>query len=550
MSSRLLFGVLAYSLGSFALMAASPDDPPTPAPRPIVAGHRGSLFVTSENCLACHNGLSTPSGEDVSIGTSWRATMMANSARDPYWQASVRRETLDHAESAAKIEHECSVCHMPMSHTTAVARGQQAQVFAHLPTDRHRGEADLLAADGVSCAMCHQIGPERLGTAESFTGGYVIDFDTPFEKRAVFGPYKIERGQTTIMNSATGLVPTEGMHIRQSEVCATCHTLYTTPLGAGGQAIGRLPEQVPFLEWQRSEFAETKSCQDCHMPVVQERARIASVLGEERDDMRRHSFRGGNFFVLSMLSRYRDEMDVAALPEELERQVTGTIDMLRHDSARVAIERASLSADTLTVDVAVENLGGHKLPTAYPSRRVWLHFTVRDAADRVVFESGRVAPDGSIQGADHDRDASLFEPHYSEITDPGQVQIYESVLVDRTGAVTTALLSAVEYAKDNRLLPKGFEKAGAAADIAVRGGAVTDSDFSAGGDRVRYGVNVAGAQRPFRVAVDVLYQPISYRWAQTFSSYQAAEPQRFLRYYNAQAATSSATLAEADLVVP
>ena len=67
---------------------------------------------------------------------------------------------------------------------------------------------------------------------------------------------------------------------------------------------------------------------------------------------------------------------------------------------------------------------------------------------------------------------------------------------------------------------------------------------------MRYDVKVAAAQRPFRVAVDVLYQPISYRWAQAFSSYQAAEPQRFLRYYNAQAATSSATLAEAELVVP
>ena len=30
-------------------------------------------------------------GEDISIGFAWRASMMANSSRDPYWQAGVRR---------------------------------------------------------------------------------------------------------------------------------------------------------------------------------------------------------------------------------------------------------------------------------------------------------------------------------------------------------------------------------------------------------------------------------------------------------------------------
>ena len=53
-------------------------------------------FHTSDRCVACHNGLLTPSGQDVSIGFDWRASIMANSSRDPYWQASVRRETIDH----------------------------------------------------------------------------------------------------------------------------------------------------------------------------------------------------------------------------------------------------------------------------------------------------------------------------------------------------------------------------------------------------------------------------------------------------------------------
>ena len=141
-------------LGSLGVVVsgAQNQSPLQPAPRPVVSGHRGTLFVTGENCIACHNGLSTNSGEDISIGTSWRATMMANSSRDPYWQAAVRRETIDHPEAATEIERECSVCHMPMSHTTERASGRPAKIFDHLPLDQRREELDLLAADGVSCA--------------------------------------------------------------------------------------------------------------------------------------------------------------------------------------------------------------------------------------------------------------------------------------------------------------------------------------------------------------------------------------------------------------
>ena len=56
----------------------------------------GTHFETSDRCVACHNGISTPTGEDISIGVAWRTSMMANSGRDPYWISGVRRETIDH----------------------------------------------------------------------------------------------------------------------------------------------------------------------------------------------------------------------------------------------------------------------------------------------------------------------------------------------------------------------------------------------------------------------------------------------------------------------
>jgi len=58
----------------------------------------GTFFRTSDRCVACHNGLKTSSGDDVSIGFEWRASIMANSSRDPYQQGSVRREAMYHPE--------------------------------------------------------------------------------------------------------------------------------------------------------------------------------------------------------------------------------------------------------------------------------------------------------------------------------------------------------------------------------------------------------------------------------------------------------------------
>ncbi len=124
--------------------------------------------------MACHNGLTTPSGQDISIGFDWRPSMMANSARDPYWQAGVRRETIEHPESRAAIEDECSICHMPMARFQAKEAGREGQIFAHLPFNPEK-EDDRLAADGVSCSLCHQITKDKLGTRDSFVGGFVVD---------------------------------------------------------------------------------------------------------------------------------------------------------------------------------------------------------------------------------------------------------------------------------------------------------------------------------------------------------------------------------------
>src|SRR5438309_10315309 len=118
------------------------------------AGSAPPLFTASDRCLACHNGLTTALGEDVSIGFAWRASIMANAARDPYGQAAVRREIVDHPDASPVIQDECAACHMPMARFEARAAGRKAEVFSRLGGGAREGGADRLAIDGGSGSLC------------------------------------------------------------------------------------------------------------------------------------------------------------------------------------------------------------------------------------------------------------------------------------------------------------------------------------------------------------------------------------------------------------
>jgi hypothetical protein len=504
-------------------------------------------FQTSDRCLACHDGMTTPSGEDVSIGLAWRASMMANSSRDPYWQASVRRESLDHPEAQPAIEDECSICHMPMARYEAHLQGRKGEIFSHLPfgPDKNKKD-DKQAEDGVSCSLCHQIGKEKLGTRESFVGGFVIDPPLSKDNHPEYGPFQIQKGQQRIMDTSSGgFRPTDATHIRDSALCGTCHTLYTTARGPDGKEIGSLPEQTPYQEWLHSDYRDKKSCQSCHMPEVQGVAPVTAVLGELREGVHRHTFVAANFFMLRMLNQYRQDLNVQALPQELTAASEETVTFLRSQSARLSIEQVDTTSGRLQLQVLVENLTGHKLPTAYPSRRAWLHLLVQDRNGQKVFESGALNPDGSIQGNDNDSDPLRYESHYREINSSDQVQIYESIIKDQNGHVTTGLLAGVGYLKDNRLLPRGFDKRTAEKDISVIGDAADDPSFTDSGDVVRYSVPIADAQGPFHIEAELWYQPIAFRWAHNLSPYNAAEPRRFVRYYDSMSSATAVVLARA-----
>lgn len=104
---------------------------------------------------------------------------------------------------------------------------------------------------------------------------------------------------------------------------------------------------------------------------------------------------------------------------------------------------------------------------------------------------------------------------------------------DAGGAHTVSLMRAARFAKDNRLLPRGFGSGSSLpegidfasiAPVGVDG----DSSFVPGGDVVRYRADVSGRRGPFTVDVQALYQPFKPSHTQALDAEDSAEEARFL----------------------
>ena len=241
-----------------------------------------------------------------------------------------------------------------------------------------------------------------------------------------------------------------GTFLPPSTLCGSCHTLETNTLDAAGRPTGHtLMEQSPYLEWRNSDYdtereqpsAHARSCQSCHVPIVDDdgrslRTRIAHNPGGRdwpplgpRSPFGRHEFVGGNTVVPAILRDHRTELGATAPGEAFEATISRARGQLETRTATIAVPHVVRQGDRLRVSVAVANLAGHKLPTGFPSRRVWVRFLARNLAGEVVFHSGAFDDRGNLQdgqgkvhAAEHPGGPVL--PHFREIDDAGEVQVY------------------------------------------------------------------------------------------------------------------------------
>ena len=551
-TSKLPFLVLV--LFGLVVTADSPlqadDEPPTSGSDEIADT---KFFTTSGRCAICHSSapnataLRDAQGRSVAPSDLWPSSMMANSTVDPLWRAVVAAEVAATPSRKAEIEAKCLRCHAPMASVEAEIGNiaPSREEFLH-------GKSTLtkLAADGVSCAACHQIPPEGVGTDETFTGQFQIG-----REGKIFGPHA--KPFAMPMYRHTGYVPTESAHVRTSALCASCHTLFTDSLNPDGTATGHmLLEQGPYVEWQNSAYNNevskpTKlaaSCQDCHMPTSDLdgnpiKTRIArNPHGRDfppvrpREPFGRHSFVGANTLMLSIL---RDQHKTSGQPSRVagfNAAIKETRTVLREKTAQVQIAEVTRQNEKLNISVKVKNLVGHKLPTAYPSRRVWIRLLVRNAEGAVVFSSGQFDDRGRlIDAADRvlpsEKPAGPIQMHRQRIASDSAVQIYEAVMENAKGTPTFSLLRGARYHKDNRLLPKGWKRDHERGPMTAPTGTAADANFHDGEDEVTYVVDAPLTHQPYRIEATLHYQTLGARYAEELFRHDVPEMKHFQSLY-------------------
>ena len=488
------------------------------------------IFPPASSCRGCHgfDSLGFASidyyGNDVNVFDDWEATMMANSAKDPFWRAKVSHEVLVNPEHQAEIETKCTACHAPMGHYTEILRGADHYLISDMLQD-------TIGLEGVSCGACHMISEENLGF--QFSGK--LSFDT---SRVLFGPYQVPFAAP--MMQFVGYDPIYSPHINDAGICAGCHSLINTVLDLDGNPTGEtFVEQATYHEWLNSIYdADNISCQGCHMPQIDGPVIISSGYSflTGRTPFGLHEMVGANTMMLGLMKENKEALGITALDENYDETIAKTLEMLQVQSVNVELNFLEINNDTAFFEVFVLNKAGHKFPSGYPSRRAFIEFLLLTEDGDTLFHSGKLQPDYEVAHLDPE-----MEPHYEIVRAEEEVQIYETVIADVSGSFTTILERGAITLKDNRLPPQGFTTSHPAYDTTqIAGGALTDSDFNyengeegSGSDRIQYHIGLNGYSGFVEVQARMHYQSLPPRWLAPMLAESTPEIDAFRQMFEA-----------------
>lgn len=315
----------------------APDAEPGPSE---LAGYAGP-----SRCAECH----------PRHAADWEISNHAYAIVDPVFQAMVK---LGQADTDGELDNFCVRCHSPIADETGqapVQRDDDGVAFQDL------NALDAVARHGVSCDACHTA-TEVHATANA---EYTLTPDGT-RRAAIQDPISNPFHES----ERSFLIPA-------SDFCGACHQvvseLYTESFVL----------EDTFGEWLGSRFNNGgQHCQKCHMPSYAGRAAVDGPMRTVHE----HTFVGVDVPLL--------EPDAFPGYDKM-RELTA---QLLRDSAKLS---ASFDAAAATLNVDIENLAGHRLPSgATADREMWLELVVRDGAGEAVFESGTLDARGDLRDAD------------------------------------------------------------------------------------------------------------------------------------------------------
>jgi Cytochrome P460 len=293
---------------------------------PARGARRASTFVTSDQCIGCHDARGTglqfdmtepaPHGLlwNVSPYATWRTSPMGLSGRDPIFFARLASETETfHRGLAATVEDTCLGCHGIGGQRQFIidryAATGSCEKFSRRSVDAvpypganpqaRMSSYGALARDGITCAACHHmvlgkddgakyrdapqnkcvserqafLNPDLTGFARTFTGSFLLGAPD-----VLFGPFSEPKPKP--MKNALGITPEHYRDVRSAELCGSCHVVHL-PVLHRDKVIGHVFEQTTYAEWAFSDYrtgttpdgglpsgpgALPQTCQDCHMP--------------------------------------------------------------------------------------------------------------------------------------------------------------------------------------------------------------------------------------------------------------------------------------------
>ena len=270
--------------------------------------------------------------------------------------------------------------------------------------------------------------------------------------------------------------------------------------------------------------------EDNNYPYTDYRAPDKEITLRVRDEYSRHTLIGINEFGMMMFQQFPNILGIRTADYMYGEGVLGLLTALlssdnlaRNETAKIDVTSINRTNDYLEAAVRIENLAGHSLPSGVAFRRAFINLEVLDAKGSVVWASGRTNSVGAIVKGTTDEvlpteffyDAAtgkqVFQPHHSVITDESQVQIYEELMANAGGKITTSFISNDHPIKNNRLLPKGWRPDGPFASVTgPHGAAERDSEYinksgSSGSDTISYRIPMNERTHGAVAVIAVLY---------------------------------------------